>query len=157
MRPFSTSLLFAAFASFAAAAKHCKCLPGDPCFPSQAEWDTFGRTLSQPLISNQRPFASVCYNTSTNFDPALCASSEREQFDAPTLASLPNTMQLVNFEDSLLNGTVQQCPFDPAPGDICYQGRVPSYVVNVSTVEDVQKTVAFASKHDLHLVVKNTG
>ncbi|KAI0698162.1 hypothetical protein BC835DRAFT_1405494 [Cytidiella melzeri] len=157
MQLISAALFAATLASFAIATKKCKCLPGDPCFPSQAEWDVFGRTLSQPLISHQLPLASVCYNTSSNFNPSLCSARAREDMDAAEIARLPNTLQTVNFEDLVVNGAVLQCPFNPAPGDICHQGRVPSYAINVSTVADVQNTVAFASKHNLHLVVKNTG
>ncbi|KAI0088618.1 hypothetical protein BDY19DRAFT_175233 [Irpex rosettiformis] len=150
-------LAISGLGSFAEAAKKCKCIPGDPCFPSQATWNAFGRTLSRPLISNQLPFASVCYNTSSNFNPSQCDAVRREEFDASTLASLPNTVQLINFEELAVNGTVLACPSDPAPGDVCHQGRVPSYAINVTTVTDIQKTITFASKYNLHLVVKNTG
>jgi hypothetical protein len=137
---------------------HCKCLPGDPCFPSDAQWNAFAKGLSQPLISHQKPFASVCYNTSTDFDPVECASRSAIQFDAESLVEEPSTMQLVNFQDELLpNGTVLQCPFDMQPGGLCSQGRVPAYSINATTVSDIQKTVAFASQHNLHLVVHNTG
>ena len=157
MQLLSVVLLALSFTSFSEAAKTCKCLPGDPCFPSQATWNAFARTLSRPLISDQRPFASVCYNTSSNFSPSQCSAVVREEFDAATLATLPNTVQLVNFEELVTNGTVQSCPPDPAPGDICQQGRVPTYGINATTIADIQKTITFASKYNLHLVVKNTG
>lgn len=34
---------------------------------------------------------------------------------------------------------------------------MPSYAINVTTVEDIQATIRFASKYNLRLVVKNTG
>ena len=42
------------------------------------------------------------------------------------------------------------------PGD-CQQGAVPGKYVQVQSVEDVQRTVEFARRHRLRLVVKNTG
>ncbi|KAF9953096.1 hypothetical protein BGZ72_005705 [Mortierella alpina] len=39
----------------------------------------------------------------------------------------------------------------------CHQGAVPLYTVNATTVEQVQETVRFAAKHNIRLVIKNTG
>ncbi|KAI0806129.1 hypothetical protein BC629DRAFT_1144164 [Irpex lacteus] len=158
MRLRSAVLLSVLLAATANADKKCKCLPGDSCFPSQAEWDTFSKGLSQPLISNQRPFASVCYNTSSNFDAAECARRSAIQLDSEALIDAGNTVQLINFQDQLFsNGTVAQCPFDPQPGAVCDQGRVPVYSINATSVADIESTVAFASQHNLHLVIRNTG
>ncbi|KAI0695239.1 hypothetical protein BC835DRAFT_1406268 [Cytidiella melzeri] len=151
-------LLGLALVTSVSAKTTCKCLPGDSCFPPQSQWNTFAKGLSQPLISNQRPFASVCYNSSSNFNVAECASRSAVQFDPESLIDAGNTVQLINFQDELLsNGTILQCPFDPLPGVVCSQGRVPVYAINATTVVDIQKTVAFASQHNLHLVVRNTG
>lgn len=151
------SVLLATAAS-SSAKTQCKCLPGDSCFPAQSQWSTFAKGLSQPLISNQRPFASVCYNSSSNFNAAECASRSAVQFDPESLIESQNTVQLINFQDVLFsNGTIQQCPFDPQPGDVCSQGRVPVYTINATTISDIQKTITFASQYNLHLVVRNTG
>ncbi|THH14000.1 hypothetical protein EW146_g6283 [Bondarzewia mesenterica] len=153
----SCGLISLALASLAAASQKCKCLPGDACFPSQSEWDEFAKNLSQPLITHQRPLASVCYTTSSNYDPSACDAAANIQSDIAAFAASSNTLYYANFEALITNTSVQQCPFDPAPDSVCYQGRVPSYAINVSTVADIQNTVQFASKNNLHLVVKNTG
>lgn len=154
----SAVLISVLFASSASAATKCKCLPGDACFPSQAEWNKFAKGLSQPLVSNQKPFASVCYNASSNYDAAECAKRSAIQFDAESLIDAGNTVQLINLQDQLFaNGTIAQCPFNPAPGAICHQGRVPLYSINATSVSDIQKTVKFASTHNLHLTIRNTG
>jgi hypothetical protein len=151
-------LLSALLPTIAAAKTQCKCLPGDPCFPTDVQWDTFAKELSQPLVKNQRPFASVCYGSSSNFNAAECTTRSTIQFDPESLVDEPSTMQFVNFQEELLtNGTVLKCPFDPQLGDVCSQGRVPVYSINATTVSDIQKTVAFASQYNLHLVVRNTG
>ncbi|THH17462.1 hypothetical protein EW146_g3347 [Bondarzewia mesenterica] len=129
-------LILTLSSSLSVASQTCKCLPGDTCFPSQSEWDDFAKNLSQPLISAQRPLAS---------------------HDGTVLAATSNTLQYVNFEALITNAGVQQCLFNPASDSICYQGRVPSFSINVSTVADIQNTIKFASKYNLHLVVKNTG
>lgn len=51
-------------------------------------------------------------------------------------------------------------PVDFATGGIpgnCSIGDAPRYVVNATTPEDVSKGVAFARKHNIRLVVRNTG
>ena len=154
----SAVLLSVLLATSATADQKCKCLPGDSCFPSQAEWDTFAKGLSQPLVSNQKPFASVCYNTSSNFDASECTRRTAVQLDPETLIDAGNTVQLINFQDQLFaNGTIAQCPFGAEPGAVCDQGRVPVYSINATNVADIEKTVAFASQHNLHLVIRNTG
>jgi hypothetical protein len=151
-----TSLLF----SSAYAAQKCKCLPGNDCFPSQDLWDALSTNLSQPLISNQRPLASPCYQSSDNFNQAACSSLTSNQFDGHLRASIPNALQWTNWEELITaDGQVQTCPFDvsQSKNGTCYQGRVPTYAVNVTSVEDIQHTIRFAKEHNLHLVVKNQG
>jgi hypothetical protein len=153
-------LLGAVFSSIAAslAAKHCKCLPGDSCFPSEAQLNAFSGTLSHPLVSKLRPLGAPCYPNTTEFSSIACSNIKTSEPDATFRANQFNALQYENAE-YIINpdGTFEGCPFDPQPGDVCHQGRVPSYAVNASTVSDIQKTVQFATQHNLHLVVKNTG
>lgn len=151
------ALVGLALASLGTALQKCKCLPGDPCFPSQAQLDAFSANLSHPLIIGQRPLASVCYPNSSNFVPTTCASLKANANDPLFLAAQSNALQYQNLEALITNGSVHGCPFDPAPGGICFQGRVPSYSINVSTVADIQNTIEFATRYNLHLVVKNAG
>jgi hypothetical protein len=55
------------------------------------------------------------------------------------------------------NGTISGCYFNTTLGFPCGQGSVPPVGVDARTVQDVQAAVKFASKHNLRLVVKNTG
>ncbi|KAH7887276.1 hypothetical protein F5I97DRAFT_1925727 [Phlebopus sp. FC_14] len=148
------------FAALAAALQQCKCLPGDPCFPDSATWNNFSETLSSPVLSGIRPLASVCYPDDASYSSAMCAIANASQYDASYRAASVNTVQYINFEQLIsTNGTVDGCPFpsSSAVDSVCYQGRVPSYAVNASTVQDIQNTLRFATEHNLHLVVKNTG
>ncbi|KAF8904749.1 hypothetical protein CPB84DRAFT_1772742 [Gymnopilus junonius] len=135
----------------------CKCLPGDSCYPSARQWSQFSSTLSHPLISNQRPLASVCYHDSPNFSASACATATTNENDAIYLAGKSNAAQYVNFEAIINGSSVQDCPYDTSNATTCFQGRVPPNAVNVSTVADIQKAVRFASQHNLRLVVRNSG
>ncbi|THU85198.1 FAD-binding domain-containing protein [Dendrothele bispora CBS 962.96] len=155
-RVFIASLLF----SSAYAVQKCKCLPGNACFPSQDLWNTLSASLSQPLISNQRPLASPCYESSDNFNPAACSSLTSSQFDVDLRVAIPNALVFNNWEELITpDGQVQTCPFDvsESKNGTCFQGRVPSFAINVTSVEDIQHTIRFAKEHNLHLVVKNQG
>ncbi|PPQ98779.1 hypothetical protein CVT24_003337 [Panaeolus cyanescens] len=137
----------------------CKCLPGKSCFPSQAVISAFEKKLSHPLI-HPRPIASVCFPDDPSFNQATCDSVKANWHNGAFRTSIPQAAQFLNWE-SLINSTaVDQCdPFGNVgnPSDICFQGRVPWGVVNVTTVADIQNTVRFASEHNLKLIVKNTG
>lgn len=41
--------------------------------------------------------------------------------------------------------------------ETCTLGAYPAYAVNVSSVEQIQRSIAFARTHNLRLVIKNTG
>jgi len=139
-------------------AKNCKCLPGDSYFPSPFQWDTFAKKLSQPLISNQRPLASVCYPSSPDFSSEQCSIAAQNSTQISFIVSSTNVIDYANWEGLVTeNGDVQQCTFNPAPNVTCFQGRIPSYVITATTVEDIQHTIRFALDHNLHLIVKNIG
>ncbi|KAF8238502.1 FAD-binding domain-containing protein [Tricholoma matsutake] len=139
------------------AAATCKCLPGNSCFPSQQVISAFEKTLSHPLI-HPRPVASVCFPHDPSFNQAACDLVKNNWNNGTFRASLPNTLQFINWE-SIINSTgIEQCdPFGNVQSSTCFQGRVPWGIVNVTTVSDIQNTVKFASEHNLKLTVKNTG
>jgi hypothetical protein len=79
------------------------------------------------------------------------------QNDPLFLATRSNTLQFTNFEALITNTSVQGCPYIPLPNGTCFQGRVPEFAIDARSVGDIQNTILFASKYNLHLVVKNTG
>jgi hypothetical protein len=67
-------------------------------------------------------------------------------------------MQASNFETFIFsNGTISACYLDTTLGFPCEQGSVPVIGVDARSAKDVQAAVTFALKHNLRLVVKNTG
>lgn len=39
----------------------------------------------------------------------------------------------------------------------CHQGRIPLYSIKAGSTQDVQKAVTFARRHNLRLIIRNTG
>lgn len=153
----SIILTLSILATFSKAAFQCKCLAGDPCFPNEYSWIELSRNLTQPLISRQRPLAAPCYANTSDFDVAACSLARRNRFSLEFLSGTSNGLPYTNWEELVTSNAVANCLYDPHPGDICHQGRVPSYSINVTTVSDIQHVIRFASLHNLHQVVKNTG
>lgn len=157
------STLFASVFGFALPARSAgTCVPGHPCFPSDAALEEFNRTVYGRLRS-ERPIASVCYPSDSSYDLKACsarnASSSSFTYRTHHFASLVYT----NWEQC----DTQVCPFPlsstllnpsvPLASSSCEQANVPSYAVHAQTEEDVQRYVSFATKHNLRIVIKNTG
>ncbi|KAF4613051.1 hypothetical protein D9613_010701 [Agrocybe pediades] len=136
----------------------CKCMPGDACYPTSQQWDQFSSRLSRPLVRDQRPLGAVCFRDSGEFNYRACSYRTRRINDPIYRAGLSNAAQFTTFE-ALVNGTtVQQCDFSgPMANGTCFQGRVPPNAVNVTNAADVQEAVRFASRHNLRLIVRNSG
>ncbi len=67
-------------------------------------------------------------------------------------------MQNVNYEEYIFpNGTIDACYLNTTLGAPCRQGSVSVIGIDARMVPDVQAAVKFAGKHNLRLVVKNTG
>ena len=49
----------------------CRCLPGDPCWPSADDWAKLNATLRGRLIETV-PLSTVCHDP--NYDAAKCAA-----------------------------------------------------------------------------------
>ncbi|KAH8593963.1 FAD binding domain-containing protein [Bisporella sp. PMI_857] len=125
---------------------NCRAFPGTPQWPIDEEWQQLNRSLGGALLKPQS-LAAVCYSGPT-FDSAKCtalqsdASSSRFYLDDPltVLTAWPQG---------------DTCPL-PAQGN-CTQGGSPEYVVNVTTVRQIQIAVNFARNKNIRLVIKNTG
>ncbi|CAA7268634.1 unnamed protein product [Cyclocybe aegerita] len=149
-----TSVLYTA-AGPTPAASQCRCLYGEPCWPSQSTFSALSDQLSQPILHPVPP-ESACYPPSS---PSGNCSALLSSFDnGDWRADQPGAMQLPNFQTyTLPNGTIEACYMNVSLGVPCEQGSVPPIGVDARTVEDVRAAVVFARQNNLRLVVKNTG
>ncbi|KAG0234820.1 hypothetical protein BGW41_000999 [Actinomortierella wolfii] len=126
----------------------CKCLPDQPCWPSSATWSAFNQTVGGRLITT-RPVARECHPP--YYDQAKCDEIKKGYYFEHWRQLQPGAVQYTNWETvkgqgCLLNQTTP-----------CVQGAVPLFSINASSIADVQETVRFAARHNIRLVVKNTG
>ncbi|KAH9902821.1 FAD-binding domain-containing protein [Cubamyces lactineus] len=152
-----SSLLIACLAGFlpsARAGQDCRCTYGETCWPSPGEFHRLEQQLSQPLIYPS-PYARPCY---VNATAPACTAVMNGWNDGNWRASQPGAMQSPNLETyTFADGKVDACYLEASLGTPCHQGSVSVAGVDARTVDDIQAAIAFASRHNLRLVIKNTG
>lgn len=124
----------------------CKAFPGEPSWPRPEEWSRLNASLGGALLKPLPPGA-VCF-LGPNYDSGKCdyllnnASSGRFYINDPLslMTQWPQGQTCVPTANPT-NGT-------------CTQGGFPEYVVNVTTVKQVQLAVNFARNKNIRLVIK---
>jgi len=149
----STTLVNAALKSHT----QCRCIYGDRCWPTDAEFSSLSSLLSQPLI-HPLPTAYPCYPSSSSTPAGNCSEVQALYTDGIFRSDNPGSMQNANFETYLFpNGTIDACYLNVTLNIPCKQGSIPPIGVDIRKTGDAQAAVNFAKKKNLRLVVKNTG
>jgi hypothetical protein len=135
-------------------AKHnCRCIYGSNCWPCDSEFQTLASRVSQPLIHPVPP-ATPCYNTSAG----TCSDVRAGWYNGVWRSNQSGAAEHTNWETyTFPNGTIQGCYVNTTLGLPCQQGSVPVIGVDARTPQDIVVAVKFAAKHNLRLVIKNTG
>jgi len=148
-------LFFTTLCSAASIAKQntpsvCRTFPGDANWPSASEWKAFNRTVEGRLIANI-PMASVCHNSEFGpYNEEECnALRSTWGFPETHIGSISSIMA-----PFFSNNT---CNLFLPPDTPCTLGPLVSFAVNATGTSDFQKTIAFARRHNIRLVIRNTG
>ncbi|KAF8456504.1 hypothetical protein BDZ91DRAFT_773355 [Kalaharituber pfeilii] len=129
--------------------KDCKCTPSDACWPSEEEWHHFNKSIGGILV-DVNPVAEPCYKDSPEYDEARCDEVTKMFHDSRWRT---DQADLCPGNESCYLPSV----LPPSPPPVCKQGRVPLYGVPAKSAKDISKTVKFAAKHNIPLVIKNSG
>jgi len=108
--------------------------PGDPGWPSQAEWDEFGNAVDGRLI-RVKPTLDVCRTTP---EGAACREVFRELKNPYFIGDDPSLTQTMGWYQG-------------------WQSSPPEYVVMAKRAKDVAAAVNFAREKKLRLVVRGGG
>ncbi|KAL1855241.1 hypothetical protein VTK73DRAFT_8593 [Phialemonium thermophilum] len=124
----------------------CREHPGSPHWPADAEWARLNSSLDGALLQ-PAPAAAVCYRDDPRYDESQC------------LWRLFNASRTRFYLDDPLNVLTQwpqgdTCPLSLFPRGRCTQGGSPVYVVNATSVRQIQIAVNFARNKNLRLVIK---
>lgn len=142
---------------------------------SPSAWTALNQSVGGKLRDG-RPLALPCYmrytsdlnadntsNTWTIPDLSACKTIQMNKNDPVFIGDNFGGYMSYNFAPCVVTG--QSCqlsallpldPISPLTG-VCAQGGVPSYYVNATTVEEVQRSLEWANQQNVRLVIKNTG
>ncbi|CAP62057.1 uncharacterized protein PODANS_5_610 [Podospora anserina S mat+] len=130
----------------------CKIGPQDAAWPTLNEWSKLNTTLGGRLLKPS-PAPIVCY-PGPNYNAAACeflvgGTTRRTRFwlDDPLSVLSPWTQGNTCLLSANVSGPLRSCT----------QGGFPEYVVNATSVRDVQIAVNFARNSNIRLIIKNTG
>ncbi|PYI10717.1 FAD-binding domain-containing protein [Aspergillus sclerotiicarbonarius CBS 121057] len=125
----------------------CRCFPGEPCWPSLADWASFNESLDGRLIPTV-PLGKPCH---APFYRAGVCDYLREQWTEPEIHYESSSSVMAPW---FANGSCD--PFHPIAKP-CLMGNYVAYAVNVSRPAHISQALAFATKHNLRVVIRNTG
>ncbi|KAI1105750.1 FAD-binding domain-containing protein [Jackrogersella minutella] len=133
-------------------AGQCRAIPGDQSWPSEADWNDLNQTVHGRLIATI-PIAAPCHHLSggvATFNQGACDALRDEWHFPATHIVSPSSPMSYPFTNNSCS------PFtDPdAPCDIGYHV---AYTVNATTTSDIQAAVRFVKRHNIRLVIRNTG
>lgn len=124
------------------------CQPGQPCWPTSAQWAALNATVGGRLIA-VTPYGAPCY-----LDPAgaACAAVVNGFTDPAWRRDQPGAMQAPNWEQ----GPDGRGCFDPSSPP-CSPGAMSPFAVAPATDAHVAAALAFAAVHGLQPMPKATG
>ncbi|KAL7913105.1 hypothetical protein GGI35DRAFT_442025 [Trichoderma velutinum] len=130
------------------------CQPGQPCWPTIAQWQAFNQTIAGRLKITTM-LASPCFPSSPNFSNTECAVILQNYTSAHFRGTVYGAMDLTQWEAcasaNCYPGFLQ--PQMPT----CALGRLSALYVDVEEPADIITTLGFVRQHGIRLVVKNTG
>ncbi|KAK4197362.1 hypothetical protein QBC40DRAFT_232223 [Triangularia verruculosa] len=126
----------------------CRAFPGTSDWPSQSEWSKLGTFLNGSLLRPE-PAQAACY-------PGPLQNATRCQWLATEAGQSHFWLDepLTTLTEWPQGST---CTLNVNATGQCTRGGWPEYVVNVTSVRDVQAAVNFARNNNLRVVIKNTG
>ncbi|KAI1370300.1 FAD binding domain-containing protein [Hypoxylon crocopeplum] len=135
----------------------CRVITSDPEWPGQDEWDSLNKTVDGRLIATV-PLAAPCHysfidddgKNASVYDQDVCDNLRSNWFSATThlpSASSPMSYQFTN----------DSCNPFLGPDSPCTLGYYVSYTVNATTTQHVQAALRFVQRHNIRLVIRNTG
>ena len=148
-------------ATTAPSTNRCRCVPGDACWPSPAEWAGLNSSVNGRLIATV-PLGRPCHDP--YYNAAECKALEAnweqpsEQYEFPILLDFVAQSSSFNSSSSVSAPFFANQSCDPFTSRSipCTLGNYVVYAINVTERSDVSKGIAFATKHNIRLVIRNT-
>ncbi|KAI8964617.1 FAD-binding domain-containing protein [Daldinia sp. FL1419] len=133
--------------------RQCYSTPGDPLWPSENDWNSLNETVRGKLIANI-PLAASCHYSylgkNDTYDQEKCDALRDVWFFPETHLGSPSSSMSYQFTNNSCN------PFLD-PDTPCSLGYHAEYTINATSASDLQASVRFIKKHNIRLIIRNTG
>ncbi|RYO84833.1 hypothetical protein DL762_005455 [Monosporascus cannonballus] len=129
----------------------CRCQPDQPCWPSPQQWSALNHSIDGNLVS-VRPVGMACYESPSS---AACQEVTALWSNSTWRAAQPGTVQWENWEAWPEHN--ESCYLESVSYKGCRQGRISLYSAAARSEHHIQEAVRFAERHNLRLVIKNSG
>lgn len=139
------SLLFGLTPALVAA--NCRVSPKDAQWPTECSWGALNGSVHGQLIRTV-PAGHVCHDPTYNEE--LCNELKKNWYEPFFKSNLVEAIMTPSFANNSCD------PLGPRE-DPCEIGRYAQYSINVTSPADVAAGLAFVQKHNIRVVVKNTG
>ncbi|KAH7100359.1 hypothetical protein BKA62DRAFT_706794 [Auriculariales sp. MPI-PUGE-AT-0066] len=116
------------------------------------DWDSLNATVAGGLV-RPKPFAQPCIDKPTSAECAFVQANWRNTSACTKRCSA----NLLDLHSTAARPEVLTNTSDLSLLENCKQGSIPSYAVTVRNAADVAATLEFAKRHDIDVVIKNTG
>ncbi|KAF2172800.1 hypothetical protein M409DRAFT_35390 [Zasmidium cellare ATCC 36951] len=129
---------------------HCRCFPGDACWPSRERWAAFNKTLGGKLVETI-PLAAPCHDSRFGQYNAGECNTLQEAWTLPQTHYDSSSSIMAPFFAN------QSCdPFTGIQGR-CILGTYNRYAVAVGSASDVSKALRFTERNNIRITIRNTG
>ncbi|KAM0797358.1 FAD/FMN-containing isoamyl alcohol oxidase MreA [Usnea florida] len=130
-----------------ASTTECRCYPAEPCWPSPSDWAALNTSVGGRLIATV-PLGSPCHDPTYN---ATVCKTLQENWVWPQEHYMSSSSVMSPFYAN------QSCdPYTPESRP-CTLGNYVDYAINVTERADIAQGIAFATNHNIRLVIRNTG
>lgn len=138
--------------------KGCRNVPGDPGWPSQAQWAKLNASVDGRLIRTIPPGAP-CYQKTYN---VADFKDDIDVYENASCTAVQTNWHLPSWHEQSSSSVMQtyfannSCNPINVQGD-CGIGSYVQYAINVTGDDDAKAGLKFAQKHNIRLLVRNTG
>lgn len=139
----------------------CRFVPTDPQWPSLQAWASLNQTVGGRLIATI-PIGSPCFETTSNvkyqktnlktYDEKRCTNIRDNWYSSEIHIESSSSIMQTYFTNNSCN------PISPGQsGGRCGIGSYVQYAIDVGSDDDAKAGIAFGRKHNIRVLVRNTG
>lgn len=139
----------------------CRFIPSDPGWPSLEEWASLNKSVDGRLIATV-PIGSPCFKSTydvktkktglNTFDEMQCGSV-KANWHTPTFHEDSSSSIMQTY---FANNSCNPIAPDQSGGE-CGIGNYVQYAIDVSSDAHVKAGIVFGKKHNIRVLVRNTG